>query len=48
MLWGVAGTAIVQQAFLGHGDAGLAADTQMALVMSGFGGIIAAALLKEN
>jgi hypothetical protein len=37
---GALGTAIVQIFYLGHGDAGLLANLQMALVFSCFGGVI--------
>jgi hypothetical protein len=40
-VWGVLATAIVQVLYLGHGDAGLAANIQMALVLSAFGGVMA-------
>ena len=36
--WGILGTAIVQTAYLGHGDQGLAANSMMALVFSVLGG----------
>ena len=39
--WGILGTAIVQLAYLNHGDAGLAANIGMAVVFSGLGGVIA-------
>ena len=38
--WGVLATAIVQMAYLGHGDAGLAANLKMALFFSVIGGAI--------
>ncbi len=38
--WGVLGSAIVQVAYLGHGDAGLAANIKMALLFSAFGGVV--------
>jgi hypothetical protein len=38
---GILGTAIVQVAYLGHGDAGLAANIQMALLFAAFGGVVA-------
>ena len=37
---GVVGTAIVQLAYLGHGDASLLANIQMALLFSAFGGVV--------
>jgi hypothetical protein len=40
-VWGVLATAIVQVAFIGHGDAGLAANVKMALLFCVFGGLIA-------
>ena len=40
---GVLGTAIVQIAYLNHGDAGLLANVKMALVFCAFGGVITAA-----
>ena len=42
---GLLGTAIVQVAYLGHGDQGLAANIQMALVFCVLGGLIAMAWL---
>jgi hypothetical protein len=39
--WGVLATAVVQLLYLGHGDAGLAANILMALVLSVFGGVMA-------
>ena len=44
-LWGTLATAIVQVAYLGHGDAGLVANIQMALVFCAVGGVIAVAWL---
>lgn len=38
--WGILGTAIVQLAYLGHGDHGLAAHIKMALLFSVFGGVV--------
>ena len=43
--WGLLATAVVQLGYLGHGDAGLAANIQMALAFCGFGGVIAVAWL---
>jgi hypothetical protein len=40
LAWGVLGSALVQIGYLGHGDAGLAANIGMALAFSTFGGII--------
>jgi len=40
--FGVLGTAIVQLAYLGHGDNGLLANVQMAMLFSVIGGIITA------
>lgn len=40
-LWGILGTAIVQLGYLDHGDAGLMANIQMALLFCGVGGVIA-------
>ena len=37
---GILGCAIVQVAYLGHGDQGLAANIQVALLFSGFGGLV--------
>jgi hypothetical protein len=37
---GVAATAIVQVAYLGHGDQGLAANIKMALLFSAIGGVV--------
>jgi len=42
VVWGTLGSGIVQLGYLGHGDLGLAANTQMALVFSAFGGFVAA------
>ena len=39
---GFVGSAIVQVSYLGHGDAGLAANIGMALVFSAFGGVVSA------
>lgn len=38
--WGMLGCAIVQVGYLGHGDQGLAANIQMALLFSAFGGLV--------
>ena len=38
--WGTLSTAVVQLAYLGHGDAGLAANIQMALLFAAFGGVV--------
>ncbi len=38
--WGVLGTAIVQLAYLDHGDLGLVANIQEALLFSAFGGLV--------
>ncbi len=38
--WGMLGSAIVQSAYLGHGDQGLAANIRMALLFSVIGGLI--------
>ena len=38
--WGLLATAIVQVLYLGHGDAGLAANTLMALLFTAFGGLV--------
>src|SRR5262245_61438421 len=40
--WGLVGSLIVQSGYLGHGDAGLAANIGMALLFSAFGGVISA------
>ena len=40
LAWGVVGSALVQIGYLGHGDAGLAANIVMALAFCAFGGII--------
>lgn len=45
ILWGILGSAIVQIGYLGHGDAGLAANIMMALLFSAIGGLITAAWL---
>ena len=37
---GILGSAIVQLAYLGHGDLGLAANIRMALLFSAFGGVV--------
>jgi hypothetical protein len=37
---GVFGTALVQLAYLGHGDQGLLANLQMALLFSAIGGLV--------
>jgi hypothetical protein len=39
--WGMLGSAIVQVAYLGHGDLGLVANIKMALVLCVLGGIVA-------
>ncbi len=39
--WGILGSAIVQLAYLGHGDEGLVANVKMALVFCVFGGAVA-------
>ena len=41
----ILGSAIVQMAYLGHGDAGLVANIKMALLFSAIGGVIAIAWL---
>lgn len=41
LLWGTLATAIVQLAYLNHGDAGLSANIQLALVLAVFGGVMA-------
>ena len=38
--WGILSTAVVQLAYLGHGDAGLGANIQMALLFAAFGGVV--------
>ena len=38
--WGILSTALVQVAYLGHGDQGLAANITMALLFSAFGGVV--------
>ena len=38
--WGALGSAIVQLAYLGHGDQGLAANIKMALLFCAFGGVV--------
>lgn len=38
--WGILSTAVVQLAYLGHGDAGLAANIKMALLFAAFGGVV--------
>ena len=38
--WGLLATAIVQVLYLGHGDAGLAANTLMALLFTAFGCLV--------
>ena len=43
--WGILSTAIVQVAYLGHGDAGLAANIKMALLFAAFGGVVTTAWL---
>ena len=43
--WGILSTAVVQLAYLGHGDAGLAANIQMALLFAAFGGVVTAVWL---
>lgn len=43
--WGVLGSAIVQLAYLGHGDQGLAANIKMALLFSALGGVVTGAWL---
>ena len=40
-IWGLAGTAVAQVPYLGHGDQGLLANIGMALVFSAFGGCVA-------
>ena len=45
VMWGMLGTAIVQVGYLGHGDAGLAANLGMALMFSVFGGLVTIAWL---
>ena len=40
VLWGILGTAIVQLAYLDHGDMGLLANIEMGLVFSVFGGVV--------
>jgi hypothetical protein len=45
MLWGFLATAIVQSFYLGHGDQGLLANIQMALIFSVFGGVVTAVWL---
>lgn len=39
--WGILGSAIVQLAYLDHGDLGLAANIKMALLFSVCGGVVA-------
>lgn len=39
-VWGVLGSGIVQLAYLGHGDQGLAANIQMALLFCVLGGVV--------
>jgi len=43
--WGILSTAVVQLAYLGHGDAGLAANIRMALLFAAFGGVVTTAWL---
>jgi hypothetical protein len=43
--WGILSTAVVQLAYLGHGDAGLAANIMMALLFAAFGGVVTAVWL---
>jgi hypothetical protein len=43
--WGLAGTALVQILYLNHGDAGLAANLVMALLLCGLGGVVTLAWL---
>jgi hypothetical protein len=38
--YGILGAAIVQIAYLGHGDAGLVPNIMMALVFAAFGGLV--------
>ena len=38
--WGILGSAIVQLAYLGHGDVGLAANLKMALLFTALGGAV--------
>ncbi len=45
ILWGILGCAIVQTGYLNHGDAGLAANIQMALMFCAFGGLVTAVWL---
>jgi hypothetical protein len=45
LAWGVAATAITQTLYLGHGDQGLLANIQLAMIFSLLGGIIASAWL---
>ena len=48
IICGLLGTVIVQVAYLDHGDQGLAANIQLALVFCVFGGLIAMAWLKAS
>lgn len=41
--WGFLACAIVQSAYLGHGDMGLVANVKMALLFSAFGSLVAVA-----
>ena len=43
--WGSFATASVQVLYLGHGDAGLAANAMMALLFTAFGGVVTVAWL---
>lgn len=40
--YGILGSAIVQTAYLGHGDSGLFANMMMAIVFAAFGGLVSA------